>query len=156
MTTQVNTTIKTALDQANPSQLADLLRQMKLGTMTAPLKRTFTALTAASTFDLTLIDGAGESPASVLNPNRKAALLITALQVTASGTAASLGAYTAAVAAATPIVPPGGAGLAVGVATISDDGKTITFPNTVTAFTVIYMPRPSVDMNADFPATGVG
>jgi hypothetical protein len=38
------------------------------------------------------------------------------------------------------------AGANVGLAKISDDGTTITFPSTVTAFILEYVPRPAVDM----------
>jgi hypothetical protein len=155
MTTTARKTIQTALDTADPNVVADLLRKMKLGTMMAPLVRRFTSLTASATFDLTAIDATGETVGPA-NPKRKPVLLITALQIIASGTATSLGAYIAASVPATPIIPPGGAGAAVGVATISDDGKTITFPNTVTAFTIIYMPRSDTDVTTTFPTTGLG
>lgn len=155
MTTTARKTIQTALDTADPNVVADLLRKMKLGTMLTPLVRRFTALTAAAAFDLTAIDATGETVGAA-NPKREPALVVNALQVIASGTAASLGAYIVAATPATPIVPPGGAGLAVGVATISDDGKTVTFPNTVTAFTIAYVPRSDTDMATTFPTTGLG
>jgi hypothetical protein len=44
-------------------------------------------------------------------------------------------------AGGTAIVPPGGAGAAMGIALLSDDGKTLTFPNTITQFTIQYIPR---------------
>ncbi len=141
MTTTIAPTIQLALDKANPNQVADLLRKIKLGTMLTPLKRTFTGLTAAAAFDLTLIDGTGETPANSNNVNRMAALLVGTLRVTASGTAGSVGTYQVSDTGGTPLVPPGGASAAVGVATISDDGKTITFPNTITAFVIEYLPR---------------
>ena len=52
------------------------------------------------------------------------------------------------------IVPPGGAGAAVGIARLSDDGKTITFPNTVTGFVLHYMPRAETALDTQFdPST---
>lgn len=152
MTTTTRTrSVQEVLDNANPNELGPALAKAKLGTTLAPLRRVFTGLAAAASFDLTAIDATGETPGAA-NPKRLAALSVTALQVTASGTATSLGAYIAADSSATAIVPPGGAGAAVGVAKISDDGKTITFPNTVTGFTIQYIPRvlSSTDMAAHF------
>jgi len=128
------------LDDANPLDIADALRRLKLGTTFTPLKRTFTGLTAAASFDLTAIDGTGETVGAG-NANRLAALSVTNLRVTASSTAASVGSYVAGDVGATLLIPPGGASAAVGVARISDDGKTVTFPNTVTAFVIAYIPR---------------
>lgn len=132
-------TLAQALDEADPNLIADAIRQSKLGTMLTPLKRTFTGLTAAASFDLTTIDGTGET-VGVTNPNRLPALLVENLRITASGTAGSVGSYVAGDVGAVMIVPPGGASVAVGVARISDDGKTVTFPNTVTAFVISYLP----------------
>ena len=54
----------------------------------------------------------------------------------------------------TAIVPPGGASAAVGIAELSLDGSTITFPNTVTGFVLVYSPRPATAVTEQF-ATGV-
>lgn len=142
-------TLKDVADKANPQDIADSLRAAKLGTFLTPLKRTFTGLTAAASFDLTAIDGSGET-AGAANPNRLPALSVTNMRVTASGTAGSVGSYIVGDTGATPIVPPGGASAAVGVAKISDDGKTITFPNTVTAFVITYLPKMIPDTSVDF------
>lgn len=140
MTATKNLTVRDVLDQANPNDVDDALRRIKLGTMVYPLKRVFTGLTAAASFDLTLIDGTGET-AGVANPNRLAALVVSYLRIDASGTAGSVGNYIVGPPTSTLLVPPGGANAAVGVARISDDGKTITFPNTITGFTIMYVPR---------------
>jgi len=139
------------IDEANPTEVADALNKLELGTIFTPLKRTFTGLTAAAQFDLTLIDGAGET-AGLANPNRLPANLVRTLRVTASGTANSVGSYVVTDAAGTPTSPT--ASTIVGLATISDDGKTITFPTTVTAFIIAYMPRTlsAAQMAADFTA----
>jgi len=142
MTTTVRPTVGAALDKANPNLLADLLHKVKLGTMLAPLKRTFT-IGASATADLTALDATGEVTGAA-NPNRLAALSVTALRIVASGTAASVGAYVVSDVGATPLTTNTGA--RVGIATLSDDGKTITFPNTVTGFVVEYMPRSSIDL----------
>lgn len=145
-------TLKSVIDEANPNEIADVLAKLNLGTVFAPLKRAFTGLTAAAAFDLTLIDGTGET-AGLGNPNRLPANLVRSLRVTASGTANSVGTYIVSDAAGTPTSPT--ASTIVGIATISDDGKTITFPTTVTAFIIAYMPRTlsATEMATAFPAT---
>lgn len=145
MTVSANTTLKSALDLARPGQLEDLLAKIRMGTLLTPLKRVFTGLTAAASFDLTLIDGTGETT-GVNNPNRLAALVVSYLRLDASGTAASVGNYIVGPPTSTLLVPPGGANAAVGVARLSDDGKTLTFPNTITGFTILYVPRSFTDM----------
>jgi hypothetical protein len=143
MTTTVRPTLKAALDKAQPHILSDVLAKVKLGTMLTPLKRAFTGLSAAASFDLTAIDATGET-AGASNPNRLAALSVIALRIVTSGTAASVGAYVVTDTGGTAVTTDTGA--RVGIAKISDDGKTITFPNTVTAFTIEYMPRSYEDL----------
>lgn len=145
-------TLQVVLDEANPNEIADGLAQLDLGTIFTVLKRTFTGLTAAAAFDLTLIDGTGET-VGVANVNRRPANLVRSLRVTASGTAASVGSYVTTDAAGTPTSPA--TSTVAGLATISDDGKTITFPTTVTAFVVEYMPLTvsAASMALAFPNT---
>lgn len=145
-------TLQDVLDRANPTDVPDALAQLKLGTVFAPLKRTFTGLTAAAAFDLTLIDGTGET-AGLGNPNRLPANLVRSLRVTASGTANSVGSYVISDAGGTAVSPTAGAN--AGIALLSDDGKTVTFPTTVTAFIVAYMPRTlsAAQMTALFPSS---
>lgn len=139
------------LNQAEPNELADALRKIGFGDMLdQPVVRTFTGLTAAAAFDLTTIDGTGETvgPANVL---RRGAHCVLSARITASGTAGSLGTYLVSPdQGVTKIIPPGGASVAVGIATISLDGKTITFPNTVTAFVIAYVPAPKIALATRF------
>ena len=151
MTVSVATTFKSALNAARPGQLEDIFAKMKLGTMLTPLKRVFTGLTASATTDLTALDATGETVGAA-NPNRLPALVIMYLRLDASGTAASIGNYIVGPPTSTLLVPPGGANVAVGVARISDDGKVITWPNTITGFTIQYIPQSTVDMNLAQPA----
>lgn len=136
MTTTAVTTLKSALDKGNPNQLGDIAAKMKLGTMMTPLKRTFTGLTSAAFFDLTTIDATGETT-GVANPNRVAAQSVDNLRVTAG-----------AAAAGPRIVSDVGGTPAATIATISDDGKTVTFEAGVTAFVITYSPRSFTDMAA--------
>lgn len=144
--------LKTVLDEANPNELADALRKALLGTLLTPLKRVFTGLTAAAAFDLTAIDATGETT-GVNNPNRLPALVVQALEgVSESSGTASKGTYVIGVHAVSTTIDPTNSTVA-GVATLSDDGKTITFPEAdVTGFTIIYLPRTvsAAQMAADF------
>lgn len=144
VTTSVTDTVQAELDKADPNTLADVLRLIKLGTMLTPLKRTFTGLTSAAAFDLTAIDGTGET-AGASNPNRLALLDCRTLRVTAG--AATAGSRALTDAGGTPGAP-GANG--PGVATISDDGKTITFEAGVTGFVIEYVPRASTSMTAQW------
>lgn len=153
MTVTANSTLKQILDNGDPALVGTALSKMKAGTMMTPLKRVFTGLAASATMDLTALDASGETVGAA-NPNRLAMLCAHYLRVDASGTAASVGSYIVGPPTATLLVPPGGANVAVGVARISDDGKTLTFPNTITAFTVSYIPRSAVDMTANDGALG--
>jgi hypothetical protein len=143
MTVSVASTIQNTLDKGDPDRIGDLFRAMKLGTMLAPLKRVFTGLTSGTVFDLTAIDGTGET-VGASNPLRLPLLALRTLRVVTGGT--GVGTYIltdvggAAVTAATSTV--------VGIVTISDDGKTLTFPVALTAFTIEYIPRSAVDMTA--------
>lgn len=137
MTTTATITVQAALDKADPNEVADLLRLMKLGTMLTPLKRAFTGLTSGTSFDLTAIDGTGETTGPS-NPNRLAALIVGTLRVV-TGTATGPRQVTDSGGTAT-----------TAVAKISDDGKTLTFEAAITAFTIEYVPRPSVDMAKEF------
>ena len=131
-------TLQTALDRATPGQTDDALQRVKLGTILTPLKRTFTGLTSLAAQDLTAIDATGETT-GVANPNRLAALVISNVRVTAG--AAAAGARFIGDTGATPSTT---------VATLSDDGKILTFEAAVTAFVVTYVPRASADMASDF------
>ncbi len=138
-------TVQKVLDRAEPDITSDALRKVKFGQAMSQVKVVVTALGATATPDITsaAVKAAGVvtgitalAVGEMLPPIR----MIRSLRVTASGTATSLGTYIVSDASGTAIIPPGGASAAVGVALLSDDGKTITFPNTVTAFTIIYEP----------------
>lgn len=138
MTATVKETLKTALNEANLNKLADVLALMDLGTMLAPKKVTLTGLTGA-THNIT--DAAHGS-----NP---AILAVVALRVTAAGTGTAVGTYGITDAAGTVVSPATSS--AMGIAKLSDDGKTLTFATAdVTAFVIEYIPRPAVDMDGAF------
>lgn len=158
MSTTRTRTLLLALNEANLQDIADALRAVQLGTVLSPRKHTVVGLTAAAAIDITSL---GVAAAATPGPDQAGGTLppilsVTTLRVTASGTGASVGAYGTTDAGGTPIVPPGGANAALGIATISDDGKTLTFPNTITGFVITYIPRSAQDVTTKFPPGSVG
>lgn len=128
-------TVKDALDQANPNQLPNALNLINLGTLLASEEYDTGTITAA---------------AAIVLPFEAA--IVQSARVVTSGTAASVGSYFCADSAVTPLLPPGGASTAVGIAKLGTDRKTITFPNTVTRVIVRYS-RISVPLAQQFVPT---
>lgn len=101
--------------------------------MTLPLKKTFTGLVAAGSFDLTSV-ALGSGPP---------ALAVSTLRATAATTANTVGSYSTTDVGGTPLSPV--ASTVVGLATLSDNGKTVTFPTAdVTAFIIEYIPADTI------------
>ena len=159
MTTTVKQTIGSALDVANPSVLADVLQQIKLARMLTPIKVIVSGLTGAAAFDITtatfkskLSSNAGITLAT--GENLPAIQQVLGLvQVVAGGTT-YVGCYAVAPAEATPVTAATSG--VVGICTLSDDGKTITFPASaaVTGFEFWYLPIPKVAMTTVYPSGG--
>lgn len=155
MTTNQTQTYRVVGDKANPNLLGDLLRAMKFGLMCSPIKVTVTGLTAAAAIDITT--AAVKAAATIVGAslatgeNLPAIGHIVGLRVTGVGTAAT-GPRAVTDAGGTPAAPPTAtayAGASVGLATLSDDGKTLTFEGTVTGFVLYYVPRSAVVMTDD-------
>lgn len=134
VTTTAKETLLKVLNDADPNKIADALAQADIGTMFTPTQFDTGTITASATVTL---PGQG-------------ALLIQSARVVTSGTATSVGSYLISDAAAVMIIPPGGASVAVGVGRLSADGKTVTFPNTITRATIVYIPKPAADLAGDF------
>ena len=152
MTTTITPTLQNQLNNADPNEVADILRQVALGDILTGFKRTFTGLAAAATYNLTALDASGETAGSA-NPNRRGVLALKSLRVTAATTANTVGSYALTDAAGTKLSPT--ASTVVGLAQISDDGTTLTFPTAdVTAFVIEYIPTPLASMTASAAALG--
>lgn len=151
MTTTRKKSLRYAMNNGDPAEIATSMRRARMGDMMTPVKVVAAGLTAAASFDITTAAFKELSTITGITletgENLPAIAVAKSLRITASGTAASLGSYILGDDAATLLIPPGGASAAVGVARLSDDGKTITFPNTVTAFTLQYMPAAETDMD---------
>lgn len=150
-------TIRDMLNNSDLNTVADTLKKIKAGSMFSVIKVVATGLTAAASFDITsaAVKAASVITGITLATDEVLPLIgsIRSLRVTASGTAASVGNYIAGDASSTLLIPPGGANTAVGVARLADDNKTLTFPNTITAFNLVYMAGPAVAMNTEWIAS---
>ena len=154
-------TVQNVLSKANLNDLADVLRKVDLGKKLATVKIVVAALAATAAVDITTaaVKAAATITGIALDTgeNLPPIGVVSTLRVVASGTAGSLGPYIVSDAGATPAIPPTAtayAGAAIGVASLSNDGKTLTFPNTVTAFTLTYQPREAVVLTTGFAEEG--
>lgn len=144
--TPADVTLQQVLNKANLNQLATILQKMKLGNMLNPVKVVVVGLTAAAAIDITTAAVRAASTITGLERDTgdslPAILSVTALRVTGVGTGA-LGARSVTDAGGTAGAP-GANGL--GIALLSDDGKTLTFEGTVTGFVLEYIPRSNTDL----------
>lgn len=142
MTTDINQTYRELLDKADPNVLANIFADMKMGLVCSPIKATFTGLASAAAQNVTT--AAAKAAATLVGVELKTGELLppigvpVAVRVTAGAAAAGL-----------RQVGDSGATPSATVATLSDDGKTLTFEAGVTGFVLYYMPRSSVAMTAD-------
>ena len=159
-TTSADVTKQQELNRGRPDKIATVFQAMKLGNMLAgSVKVVATGLTPAATFDITTAAVRAASTITGLDretsDNLPAIMVVKTLRCTASDTANSVGTYVVGDAGSTAFSPTVGAN--VGLALLSDDGKSLTFPTTVTAFVLEYVPKPAVDITtALYPVVGVG
>ena len=152
-----------AIQNGDPRDHATIMQKLRAGYLFCPIKIVGTAVTAVTNLTLselrngadgiviTSLIGGNTFPANFTPPKIG---VVRSLRVGASGTAGSVGTYvmTDRPDGAT-IVPPGGASAAAGIAELSDDGDIITFPNSITGFTLVYLPMPYIDLNTAWPPT---
>jgi hypothetical protein len=150
--TPADVTLQQVLNKANLNQLATILQKMKLGNMLNPVRVVVTGLTATQEINIT--SAAVRAAATITGLERETGdslppiLSVKVLRVTASGTANSVGSYAVTdglVADVARCVSPT-AGANVGLALLSNDGTKLTFPSTVTAFVLEYIPRSNTDL----------
>lgn len=155
VTTSTKQTLGVVLNRANPNQIADALKKVQLARLLDPVKITLTGITAIAAVDITsflkgvstlaINSGLAELGTGDALP---AILAVKTLRVTTSGTANSVGTYAIGDAASTALTPTAGAN--VGLALLSDDGKTLTFPTTVTGLVLEYIPRSATAFSDEF------
>lgn len=140
-TTKIND-VRANLNSGNSAAVMSAAEYMKLGNRLSTLKVTVSGLTAASSFDITTAAFYAKVTALTgialgTNEYLPAIGSVTGLRVTAVGTAATGARF---------VTDVGGTASAT-VATLSDDGKTLAFEGTVTAFVLIYTPRAAVSLD---------
>lgn len=144
------------LNNGNPGEIASAARKVLLGSMLSEVKVVATGLTAAAAFDITTAAVKAASTITgmtlVTGENLPAIGIVRNLRVATSGTANSVGSYVVCDASGTAVSPTAGAN--IGIATLSDDGKTLTFPTTVTGFTLTYYPKAAAALDTDV-GTGI-
>lgn len=148
-TTTADITLQQIINRSNLNQLAAALSKVKLGNVLGSVKITVAGLGATAT---PIVTGAAVRAAATIsgldrgtNDNLPAIQTVKTLRVTTSGTANSVGSYVVSDAGGTALSPTAGAN--VGLALLSDDGTTLTFPTTVTGFVLEYVPRPDTALS---------
>jgi hypothetical protein len=134
MTTTVVQTLGVILSAAQPGNLADALHKVDL-----------TGVLTATEYDT----GTISASATVTLPS-PGALIVQSARVATSATGASVGTYVAGDSGSTPVLPTGGASAGLGIASLSADGLTLTFPNTITRAIVRYISKPATALTALF------
>jgi hypothetical protein len=135
MTVNRENTVQSTLSSANPNNLADAARRGNLGLALSPVKVTFAALTSATSHNITTAASRAAATIVGISP-----ALPTAQLLPAAGSIETLR-VTAGVAVGPRAITDVGGTPTTTLATISDDGKTITFEAAVTAFVITYFPR---------------
>lgn len=140
-------TLRSVLNDANPNEVADALKRIKLGQILCPVKVTFASLASAAAQDITT--AAAKAAATIVpsdfigtGETLPAILAVRSLRVTAG-----------AAAAGARFVTDTGGTPSTTVATLSDDGKTLTFEAAVTGFVLQYIPRTRESLESDFATT---
>ena len=137
MTATKKRTIREALNQGNPAEMASGFQQVKIGDMVSPVKATVVGLASSASVNLTT--AATKAAATIVGltlaagENLPAAAVIQSVRVTAGAAAAGL-----------RQIGDSGATPSATVAALSNDGKTLTFEAGVTAFIIVYLPRAAV------------
>lgn len=149
-------TLAKALEKADPNRLADILRIYGLGTHLSPQKYSWLGATGASAVNIAsalFLSQVTPGPFTPTMPpgvtGLPPALLVSMLRVF-TGASGVVGQYMMTDPAGSLAYPAasGGAsgGVAPGFARLSDDGTTITFPQTVSGFVIEYVPRSFLDV----------
>jgi len=151
MTTTQTSTAQSILNKSDLNLTADALAKVNAGYALSVVKAVVTGATSLAAQDITSDDTkanavvTGIAPALADGENLPAIGQVVTLRIVA-GTA-NTGPAIVTDAGGTPT---GIAALAAAVATLSDDGTTLTFDAAVTAYTITYIPR-AVGITDSFP-----
>lgn len=154
MTTTVREeTVQSTLNKSDLTDTADLLAHINAGFALSIVKVTVVGATSLAAQDVTsfdTIDNAtvvGISPALVASDGARLPAIGNVISLRVTAGTADVGDRIISDAGGTPAAK---AALAAGVATLSDDGTTLTFEAAVTAYVLVYQPR-AEGMTDSFP-----
>lgn len=137
--------LQQAGDTGDPGLVGSVGRRVKLGTRLAAVKVVVSGLTAAAAIDIT-----SSTVAAKITSLKGLDALGTGETLPPIGSVLALRVTTgSAQAGARTLVDKDGTPT-TGVATISDDGKTLTFETTLTGFILEYNPRVDVSMDTEY------
>lgn len=155
-TATLNDTVQLEMDKGQLGTTANCVALMRLGSMNSLLKVTVAGYTAAATIDLTdpVVLALATVNVGYVRPgeNLPAIGVLKTLQVTGASANTEIGSYVVTDAAGTTVAPTNATIL--GVATITDDGKTLGFSGSITDLVIEYYPVANVDMTSVFETQG--
>jgi hypothetical protein len=133
------------VNSGNANTLSNAAQQMKLGTMLTPQKWTIAALASTTAVDIT-----SAAVAAAATPGAFTPALATGERLSAALGCFNVRVTAGAAAAGKREISDSGDTPTATVATLSDDGKTLTFEAGVTGFVLEYLPRSAKDMTTAF------
>lgn len=155
MTTTKIVDYRAMLNNGDPANMPDIARQMKQGTMASVIKVTFASMTSAAAQDITTATNKGKITALAgitLDANENLPPIGQVLTCRVTAGSAATGPRVMTDSGGTPAAGATGLGDASGgVATISDDGKTLTFEAAITGMVLTYIPRSAKVMTDVWP-----
>jgi hypothetical protein len=149
-------TIGSVLDTANANNIADALALVKLGTLLGGYDVNFASLTSSATQNITTaaalakatINSGGVLPdASTVPPGGTLPPILQVISLIDGAGHPNGVAPAAGTLAGTAVA---GTGTYAGTVLLSADGTTLTFSAALTAFRIVYIPRPFTSLSSPF------
>jgi hypothetical protein len=146
------TRVRDILNASKEGQMDDAFLKAQMGNMLCPFKFTVTGLVAATTIDITTAAVAAAAVPGPFTPALTTPDDITRLPAALGPGSMAVRVTAGAAAAGARLMTDAGGTASATVAVLSDDGKSITFEATVSAFVIYYVPRSATDLLALFAA----
>ena len=143
-TTTVDDTVQKALDQGSLTDLGNGVHKVKLGTMAALVQATFTSLVSLAAQVVTNADHKAKGVVVGIGP------LGSGVNLPPIGTPVSVRVTAGAAAAGIRAIADAGATPSTTLATLSQDGTTLTFEDAVTGYVLLYRPGVAVPLTTKF------
>lgn len=147
-------TLRDAVNNSKEGQMDDALKLMQLGDMLTPMKYTVTLTTPSAT--VTIPNLGNTQPATIVpssvSPVLTDPLDISRLPAALNPTTTYVNVTVGTAAGVRTIIDAGGTpAVSATLASLSDDGRVLTFEATVTTFIIWYVPRSATSMLSIFP-----